>query len=60
MIACAAKLLEALIECVQETDIDKFESEIAKYESVLALDSWYKNLLVKIKNNMIVCGYDLC
>lgn len=54
-----AKLLEALINCVEETDIDKFEAEVDKYESVIVFDSWYKKLLNKIKNNMIVCGYDL-
>ena len=55
-----AKLLEVLIHCVEETDIDKYESEIAKYEAVIRFDPWYKKLLEKVRNNMIVCGYDLC
>ena len=55
----SAKLLKVLIHCVEETDIDAFEGEIDKYESVIRLDSWYKILLNKVKNNMIVCGYDL-
>lgn len=54
-----AKLLEVLIHCVEETDIDQFEIEIDKYESVIKFDTWYKKLLNKVKNNMLVCGYDL-
>ena len=54
-----AKLLEVLIRCVEETDIDQYESEIAKYEAVMRFEPWYKKLLEKIRNNMIVCGYDL-
>ena len=55
-----AKLLEVLIRCVEETDIDRYESEITKYEAVMRFEPWYKKLLEKIRNNMIVCGYDLC
>ncbi|KAL6936648.1 hypothetical protein ACO0R3_000247 [Hanseniaspora guilliermondii] len=47
------KLLQALIDCYKEQDIDLMSNTLMKYDKFDKLDSWKTTILLKIKESLI-------
>lgn len=43
------KLLQKLLERLEENDVDGFSEAVAEYDSISRLDSWFTTLLLRIK-----------
>ncbi|UYV82273.1 NAPA, partial [Cordylochernes scorpioides] len=46
------KLVKKLMEKLEEQDIDGFTEVVKEYDSISRLDSWYTNILLRIKKTM--------
>ncbi|KAH9394355.1 hypothetical protein TYRP_004406 [Tyrophagus putrescentiae] len=46
------KLVTALLQKIEERDTDGFTAAVADYDSISPLDSWFSNLLLRIKQSI--------
>lgn len=46
------KFLKTLISKIEENDIDGYTQTIQDYDSISPLDSWFTNLLLRVKQNI--------
>ncbi|CAL1275692.1 unnamed protein product [Larinioides sclopetarius] len=53
------KFVQTLLEKVEEQDVDGFTDAVKEYDSISRLDSWYTNILLRIKKT-ISENPDLC
>lgn len=53
-----AKLLDSLIEAIEEEDVDKFTNVTYEYDSISKLDNWKTTLLLRVKKALQQAGED--
>lgn len=53
-----SKLVKALLEKVEEQDVDGFTEAVTEYDSISRLDQWFTTILLRIKKQ-VVSGEDL-
>ena len=53
-----AKLLDNLIEAIEEEDVDKFTNFTYEYDSISKLDNWKTTLLLRVKKALQQAGED--
>lgn len=46
------KLITTLISKIEERDLDGFTAAVQDYDSISPLDSWFSNLLLRIKQSI--------
>lgn len=46
------KFLQALIQKIEANDLDGFTQTVQDFNSISPLDSWYTNLLLRVKQNI--------
>mmetsp|Transcript_3767 Transcript_3767/g.5473 ORF Transcript_3767/g.5473 Transcript_3767/m.5473 type:complete len:295 (-) Transcript_3767:1151-2035(-) len=46
------KLLEALVEACDESNVDKFADDLYSYDSTRRLDPWETSILIRVKNSI--------
>lgn len=44
--------MTALLQKIEERDTDGFTAAVADYDSISPLDSWFSNLLLRIKQSI--------
>ncbi|KAM7300132.1 alpha-soluble NSF attachment protein [Ixodes scapularis] len=46
------KLVKALINKLEDQDVDGFTDTVKEYDSISRLDQWYTNILLRIKKSL--------
>jgi len=54
-----AKLIKAIVEHLEQQDVEAFTETVKEYDSICRLDSWYTTLLLRVKKQ-IPMEDDLC
>lgn len=46
------KLLESLVDCCDEFELDKFADVLYSYDSISKLSPWETSILLRVKNSL--------
>ena len=47
-----ARVIDVLVEAVENSDVEAFTGAVVEYDQVLKLDNWKTAILLKIKNTI--------